>query len=101
MHKWLVDTKASQALPDKDFVEVFRYYQASVLSQLREQRERYKQAGGEGMSTEALEAQFRMEVLLALRTFTEQDWAVADKVRAERFGGGAWVPVVEATERKP
>ena len=89
-----------QGIPGPEFTDIFRYYQASVLNQLREQRERCKQAGGDGMSTEALEAQFRVEVLMALRTFTEQDWAVADKVRAERFGGGAWVPVVEGTSEE-
>lgn len=78
-------------LPSEGMIEVFRYYQACVLGQLREQRERYRQSGGENTPTATLEAQFRVEVLLAIRTFSAADWEVADRVRVERTGPGRWV----------
>lgn len=91
--KWLRDNK--DQLPDAKWTDIYRYYQASVLGQLREQRERAKQAGADTMSTEALEAQFRVEVLLAIKSFTASDWEIADRARSERFGPGRWVPATE------
>jgi hypothetical protein len=83
--------RGPESLPDEGMVEVFRYYQATVLGQLREQRERYRQSGGENTPTATLEAQFRVEVLLAIKTFSAADWEIADRVRVERTGPGRWV----------
>lgn len=94
LRHWLTKTEKSE-LPDARWTDIYRYYQASVLGQLREQRERAKQAGADTMSTEALEAQFRVEVLLAIRSFSEADWEIADRARSERFGPGRWVPATE------
>lgn len=80
---------------DERFIDVFRYYQATVLGQLREQRERASVAGASTMTTEQLEAQFQVEVLRAIRTFSPADWEIADRARCERFGQGRWVPATE------
>jgi len=80
---------------DERFVDIFRYYQAGVLNQLREQRERAIAAGASTMSTEQLEAQFQVEVLRAIESFTAADWEIADRARCKRFGAGRWVPATE------
>lgn len=87
---WLRVNK--RVLPDEQFVDIYRYYQASVLAQLREARERNAAAGPNQMTTEQLEAQFQVEVLRAIRTFSPADWEIADRARCERFGAGRWVP---------
>jgi hypothetical protein len=84
-----------RVLPDEQFVDIYRYYQASVLAQLREQRERAAAAGPSTMSTEQLEAQFQVEVLRAIESFTAADWEIADRARCKRFGPGRWVPATE------
>ena len=83
LNHWLKTTP--NAVPGGEFLEAFRYYQAALLGLLREQRERARRAGDDpNVSDEALAVQFKQEVVNALRTFTDDDWALADRVRAEQ-----------------
>jgi hypothetical protein len=70
------------ATPSAEFLEAFRYYQAALLGLLREQRERARRAVD--VPDEQLEATLRAEFLRAAHTFTPEDWAILDRVRAEQ-----------------
>lgn len=74
-------------LPSAEFFEAFRYHQAALLGLLREQRERARLAGGEPMSDEDYERavqELRTEILRSAHTFTPDEWAMLDRVRAEQ-----------------
>lgn len=77
-------------IPSPEFFEAFRYHQAALLGLLREQRERAKLAAGESESvpTEQLEAQLKHEFLRAAHTFSPEEWAMLDRVRAEQASTG-------------
>lgn len=68
--------------PDADWLHVARWYSHVVLSMLREQRERALIARGEPVSN--LEAQLAQEFIAAAKTFSDDEWALLDRVRAAR-----------------
>lgn len=65
-----------------EFFEAFRYHQAALLGLLREQRERARRAAD--IPDEQLQATLRREFLRAAHTFTPDEWAMLDRVRAEQ-----------------
>lgn len=91
LSRWL--TQHQGELPNAEWVEAYRYYQATLLGLLKEQRERARLLAGElaELPLQSLEAQFRSEMLRAIESFEPADWARVDAIRVERTGPGQWV----------
>lgn len=98
LSRWL--TEHQGALPDQQWVEAYRYYQATLLGLLKEQRERARLLAGElaELPLQSLEAQFRSEMLRAIESFEPADWARVDAIRVERTGPGQWVRETEESK---
>ncbi len=79
---WLTATKdqVPPPIPPPEWIEVFRYYQAAVISLLKEQRERAKLMKGEVLTEEQLHAQLQTEIARALETFGPEERAFALKL---------------------
>jgi hypothetical protein len=89
LNHWLRTNR--DGVPSADFFEAFRYYQAALLGLLREQRERAElelkrtsDAAMRRLDDAQLEATLRAELLKAAHTYTPEEWAMLDRVRAEQ-----------------
>lgn len=80
LNHWLRTNR--DGVPSVEFFEAFRYYQAALLGLLREQRERGRLALRSDVPDENLEAALRAEFLRAAHTFTPEEWAMLDRMRA-------------------
>lgn len=71
-------------VPDEQWVEAFRYYQAAVCSRLKEERERARErAKDRGKLSDAeLDAQIKRELTRALDTMTPEERAVIEAAMA-------------------
>jgi hypothetical protein len=86
LNHWLRTNR--DGVPSADFFEAFRYYQAALLGLLREQRERGRLVRDlSDMPDDELQATIRAESLRAAHTFTPDEWAMLDRVRAEQSQG--------------
>ena len=79
---WLSQNQG--VLPSEEWTEAFRYYQAAVISLLKEQRERAKVSDkAKAKMTDAeLDAQLRKQLTKALDNLTPEEWILIEQAMA-------------------